>query len=111
MAAGYLASGDALLARADRAIADAIAIREEVRAGLAKANRRYPCRPWAGDPRPSTAPTLKPWPLNPFLDQWWTTASTLNAAIDILKEADHELDAPWHRVLPTIQTPLALVQG
>ena len=111
MALKRIASDDALLARADRAIEDAIAARAEVRAGLAAAGQRRACRPWAGEPRPSMPQALKPWPRDPFLEPWWTMAPTLAAALRTIWEADHELEVVWHRAQPMIQTSPALVRG
>lgn len=110
MAKTYILSGEALLARADRAIADAVATHAEVQVGLIAAGLRRPCRPWAGDLRPAK-PELPSLPsLEAFLEPWWSVARSMNAVHGIIREADAELERALHRVLPTVETPLALLR-
>lgn len=111
MAAGYTASGDALFARADVAIANARAIRARVRAGLEAAARKRVHRPHASDMRSAEAPPPAPVMPSSFLEPWWSIARTLADAGEVIREADAELDRAWHRVLPTIETPLSLFGG
>ena len=96
-----LAPTDALLDRAERAIADAIATRAEVRAGLMEAWQRRPYWPhW----RPS-CPTF-PEPVDwAALEPWWCLARTLGPA-EVLRAADEALECEWQRTLPTLKTPL-----
>lgn len=108
MTAGSTTSGDALLERADRAIADAIATRAEIRAGLAEAAGRMPCRPprRVALQRPKHPEPL-PWG---HLDPWCALARAMACADEIVRETDAELERAWREVLPTIETPLALVR-
>lgn len=102
------ASDDALYARADRAIADAIALRARVRASLTAAGQRRVHRPYVEDLRPVEAPPLGPPLPSSFIEPWWSIARALADAGEIIRQADRELDLAWHRILPSIETPMNL---
>ena len=105
------ASEGALFARADRAVADAAAIRAGVRADLAAAGQRRVHRAHADDTRPSEVPPLGPTLRSSFLKPWRSTARTLADAGEMLRTADRGSDLAWHRVLPGIETPLGPFEG
>ena len=104
MAAGYT---DPLLARADKAIADAIATRKDARAGLIAAWHRRPYRPHPHE-RPSPPDALEPMDWG-ALEPWWSVARTLGSASEVVRTADLEQEREWQRILPTIETPSALL--
>ena len=104
MPADRIASRTDLIERADRAIADALTTRTEVRAGLVAAGRRRPHRPWAGDAPPCGVPPLGPLLPDGFLEPWWSVARSLGAAGDVLRAADEELERRWRRCAPAIRT-------
>lgn len=105
------ASEDALFARADKAIADAIVIRAEVGASLAAARLRRPTGPLIERSAASEATWLKLSAAPGWLDVWCSVARAFADAGEIVWEPDAELERAWQSILPTIQTPLTLFQG